>query len=187
MKNDLKDNLINHIQDLAGISGKNDAGILNEAEAFYSRNKDLAKTMFGYPSHNVKLSMLTQYLLLLHYNSPFSNNCGDINEHGNYRMDTKAAEKRIVGLFAEKFGMGDNFWGYVTSGGTESNSCGISMAFNRYPDGILYFSSSAHYSVKKAAKGHLFVEIPCKDHDVLDTDALFNAIKENFYVIKFAA
>ena len=37
-------------------------------------------------------------------------------------MDTKEVEKRIVRLYAEKFGMGEEFRGYVTSGGSESNS-----------------------------------------------------------------
>ena len=176
MVNEFDDNLTNGIIEKGG----NNENLLREAEEFYAQSKRLAETMFGYPSYNAKLSALTQHLLLLHYNSPFSNNCGDINEHGNYKMDTKQTEKKIVGLFADKFGMGDNFWGYVTSGGTESNTCGIMMAFNRYPDGVLYYSEAAHYSVKKAGKVYRHREIPTLGRDVLDTDKLFEAIKENF-------
>ena len=94
-------------------------------------------------------------------------------------MDTKATEKKIVALFAEKFGMGENFWGYVTSGGTESNSCGINLAFNKYPDGKLYFSRSAHYSVLKHAKGFDHEQIPTVGHDKIDLDALFSTIKKD--------
>ena len=111
--------------------------VASEATAFYAKNRKAARYMFGYPAYFNPISPLTQYLLLMHYASPFSNNCGDIEERGNYAMDTKDMERRIVGLYAEKFGMGKNFWGYVTSGGSESNSCGISLAFAKHPKSIV--------------------------------------------------
>lgn len=154
--------------------------IAQEAQAFYEENARLAEGMFGYPSNNVNLSPLTQYLLLHHYTSPFSNNCGDVEERGNYVMDTKDVERRIVQFYAEKFGMGDTPWGYVTSGGSESNSCGIALACSRYPDGIVYYSQSAHYSVEKFAKLYRHVEIPTKTNDVMDLDVLFAEILKNY-------
>ena len=154
--------------------------ISRDASAFYSNNREKARYMFGYPSYNYPLSTLTQYLLLEHYTSPFSNNCGDIEERGNYAMDTKTIEKQIVGLYAEKFGMGGNFWGYITSGGSESNSCGITNAFLKNPHAILYYSAAAHYSVEKSARHYPRVEIPNLENDVLDLDALFAEILKNY-------
>ncbi len=154
--------------------------IVNEAQAFYNEKQKLAYYMFGYPSYRYPLSPLTQKLLALHYNSPFANNCGDIDERGNYAMDTKEVEKRIVGLYADKFGMGDKFWGYVTSGGSESNSCGIVLAFLKHPNGILYYSQSAHYSVEKYAKLYHHIEIPVLENDIMDLDILFKQVKANY-------
>ncbi len=151
--------------------------ISREAEEFYAKNGKAVKRMFGYPARHVPLSARTQYLLLMHYAAPLSNNCGDVDERGNYAMDTKAIEKAILRLFAEKFGMGEEFWGYVTSGGSESNSCGISLAFNKYPNGVLYYSAAAHYSVEKYARLYEHVEIPTIGQDVMDVDALCREIQ----------
>jgi len=163
----------------SGVNSGRDELIV-QAENFYAANAKSAETMFGYPSHTTPLSAKTQYLLLLHYTSPFSNNCGDIDERGNYSMDTKAVEKRIVGLFAKKFGMGDDFWGYVTSGGTESNTCAVSLACNKYPSATLYYSQSAHYSIAKAARLYKHFEIPADCRDNINLDALFQVIEKNY-------
>ena len=147
--------------------------LLTEAQYFYDKNRQMARYMFGYPTYYRPLSPLTQQLLLEHYASPFSNNCGDIEERGNYQMDTKSVEKKIVGLYADKFGMGDHFWGYVTSGGSESNNCGISLAFSKYPNGILYYSAASHYSVEKYAERYPHREIQTLGKDVMNLDILF--------------
>ena len=161
--------------------------VASEATAFYAKNRKAARYMFGYPAYFNPISPLTQYLLLMHYASPFSNNCGDIEERGNYAMDTKDMERRIVGLYAEKFGMGENFWGYVTSGGSESNSCGITLAFAKNPNGILYYSASAHYSVEKYADRYPHIEIPTIGNDVMDLSRLFERIEKNYRVKGAAA
>ena len=154
--------------------------IVQDAQAFYQEKEAASFYMFGYPSYRYPLSPLTQHLLTMHYRAPFANNCGDIEERGNYAMDTKDVEKRIVGLYAEKFGMGDKFWGYVTSGGSESNSCGIVLAFLKNPNGILYYSQSAHYSVEKYAKVYRHLEIPTTTNDKLNLEVLFQQIKANY-------
>lgn len=157
------------------------------ANSFYDRLERDVKKMFGYPANRVNISAATQYLLLLHYTAPFSNNCGDVNERGNYALDSKDVEKLILRAFAEKFGMGENHWGYVTSGGTESNSCGIASAFAKYPSGVLYYSQSAHYSIGKAAKLYKHLEIPTKGKDVMDKEALFAAILKNYESLRLPA
>lgn len=151
-----------------------------EAAQFYVKNRKAARYMFGYPAYYNPISPLTQYLLLMHYASPFSNNCGDVEERGNYAMDTKEVEKQIVGLYADKFGMGENFWGYVTSGGSESNSCGINLAFAKNPKGILYYSAASHYSVEKYAERYPHLEIPTLGNDVMDLSVLFQQIEKNY-------
>lgn len=90
-----------------------------------------------------------------------SNNCGDIFEKGNYKMDSKEIEKDILEMFARKFGIDKNpYWGYITSGGSESNSWGIDNGFRIYPKGILYYCESAHYSIKKHAERYRSICIP---------------------------
>lgn len=162
------------------------AAFTQQATDFYARNGSAARRMFGFPSNATPLSLYTQYLLMLHYTSPLANNCGDIEEKGYYGMDTKAIEKKIVQMFAEKFGMGEDFWGYVTSGGSESNSCGITLAFRKNPNGILYYAQAAHYSIKKYAEQYPHYEIPCNERNELKLDALFDAIKKNYEAARCA-
>ncbi len=180
------DELLTHLpKEYATIFARTETA--EEAALFYVDNRNSARYMFGYPAHYNPISPLTQYLLLMHYASPFSNNCGDIEERGNYAMDTKEMEKRIVGLYADKFGMGENFWGYITSGGSESNSCGITLAFAKNPHGILYYSASAHYSVEKYAERYPHVEIPTVGHDVMDVATLCQMMDDNYRKLGAAA
>ena len=46
----------------------------------------------------------------------------------------------------------DDAWGYVTSGGTEGNMYGLYLARELHPEGMLYFSEEAHYSILKIAR-----------------------------------
>lgn len=154
--------------------------IVKNASAFYDRVNVSAKRMFGFPAYHAPLSLATQYLLLLHYTAPLSNNCGDVDERGNYAMDSKEIEKCIVKIFADKFGMGEDFWGYITSGGSESNSCGIDLAFAQNPNGILYYSKAAHYSIQKHGRYYGCEEIPVIYGDEMDLKALFERILYNY-------
>jgi len=45
-----------------------------------------------------------------------------------------------------------DYWGYVTTCGTECNLHGLLLARECHPDGILYSSQESHYSIFKAAK-----------------------------------
>ncbi len=154
--------------------------VVASATEFYERVNGSAKRMFGFPAYRANISLTTQYLLLLHYTAPLSNNCGDVDERGNYAMDSKEIEKRIVKIFADKFGMGDAFWGYVTSGGSESNSCGIDLAFAQNPNGILYYSKAAHYSIEKHGRYYPCEEIPVTYGDEMDLSVLFERILRNY-------
>jgi histidine decarboxylase len=63
---------------------------------------------------------------------------------------TKELERRVVEFFADLFrAPAADRWGYVTTGGTDGNQYGLQLARNAYPDGLVYVSAAAHYSVAK--------------------------------------
>lgn len=43
-------------------------------------------------------------------------------------------------------------WGYITNGGTESNTYGLFLGREAFPTGIVYYSEDTHYSVPKAVR-----------------------------------
>ena len=78
------------------------------------------------------------------------NNLGDPFEGGTYRVQTHDLEKEVISFFAEQFRADQNdYWGYVTNGGSESNLYGLYLAREIYPKGMVYYSESTHYSVRK--------------------------------------
>jgi histidine decarboxylase len=80
-------------------------------------------------------------------------NMGDPFIDSNYGSDSRQFEKKVLAFFADLYRIEpDDFWGYVTSGGTEGNLHGIFLGREMYPDGILYLSEETHYSVMKAAR-----------------------------------
>ena len=123
----------------------------------------------------------------------------------NYAMDTKSLEWDVVRLVAENFSLPpqprlieiklnpekykDGYWGYVTSGGSESNMWGILEGFSKYPEGVLYFCEGAHYSISKAAKGRNCQIIPqiSVDNEAIDVNVLIESIKTNWVTFKSPA
>jgi len=110
-------------------------------------------TYFGYPEvpENNDLSILgISGLAKLHLN-----NAGDPWIHGNAKMHTKDFEQEALDFVANLYGIKDNYWGYVTSGGTESNLYGSYMSRdffkNKSLEPLLIFSEETHYSVAKNA------------------------------------
>lgn len=78
------------------------------------------------------------------------NNIGDPFEDCTYRVQTHEMEREVVSFFARLFRANPrDFWGYVTNGGSESNLYGLYLAREMYPKGIVYYSESTHYSVRK--------------------------------------
>ena len=127
-----------------------DKQYIEKVDEFYIKNLQRRDYMFGYPANMEDYSYSTQYLRHLESKMYLMNNCGDPYQRGNYRMDSKSIEKKIISLIADNFGIGQgSYWGYITSGGTESNFWGIREGFNRFPKGKLYFSADTHYSVEK--------------------------------------
>lgn len=78
------------------------------------------------------------------------NNLGDPFEDGTYKVQTHEIEKEVVRFFAKLFRANPNdYWGYVTNGGSESNLYGLYLARELFPKGMVYYSETTHYSVRK--------------------------------------
>ena len=112
-------------------------------------NKENHDYMFGYPANMVDFSYFTKYLKYLETKLYYMNNCGDPKEIGNYLMDNKKNELAIIEMFKKNLNLTD-YSGYITTGGTEGNIQGINLGFLKYPNGTLYYSKDAHYSILKA-------------------------------------
>ena len=66
---------------------------------------------------------------------------------------THPMERWVVQFLADLFrAPAADRWGYVTSGGTDGNQYGLQLARNLYPDGLVYMSAAAHYSVPKVVQ-----------------------------------
>ena len=102
----------------------------------------------GYPGNqNFDYSPLIPFL------SHSLNNIGDPFHQTNYRANTHQFEREVILHFAHLTGLEpDDAWGYVTSGGTEGNMYGLYLARELHPEGMLYFSEEAHYSILKIAR-----------------------------------
>ena len=102
----------------------------------------------GYP-YNLScdysaIAQFFQYLL---------NNAGDPYIEPDFGLHSRNFEQEVLSFFANLYKIAeDQFWGYVTAGGTEGNLYGMFLAREIYPNGILYSSQDSHYSILKAAK-----------------------------------
>lgn len=99
----------------------------------------------GYPDN-----LNYDYSTLLPFFSYSMINAGDPFVTTDWDLHSKVFEREVIEWFAELYGLSP-CWGYVSSGGTESNLQGMFLGREMYPDGVLYFSSETHYSIPKAA------------------------------------
>ncbi|KAI9080548.1 hypothetical protein K1719_037514 [Acacia pycnantha] len=80
------------------------------------------------------------------------NNAGDPFIGSSDMLNSNQFELCVLDWFAELWEIEKNeYWGYVTNGGTEGNLYGILVGRELYPDGILYTSKESHYSLFKVA------------------------------------
>ncbi|KAL3329922.1 hypothetical protein AABB24_034003 [Solanum stoloniferum] len=97
-----------------------------------------------YYDHHIALAPLLQFHL---------NNCGDPFTENPVDFHSKDFEVAVLDWFAKLWEIEkDEYWGYVTHGGTEGNLHGIWIGRELLPNGILYASKDSHYSVFKAAR-----------------------------------
>ena len=108
--------------------------------------QDYSRFAMGYPSAtDLDFSELKPFM-------DFAlNNIGDpFSEGSTYRVETLEYEREVVEFWARLTrAPEDNWWGYVTNGGTEGNLYGLYLARELHPRGIVYFSQDTHYSVTK--------------------------------------
>ena len=103
------------------------------------------KTFIGYPC-NCKFDYSELYTIL---DTPL-NNVGDPFCSSYYGLDSRELELEVLEWFAKLHNAPlDNYWGYVTNGGTEGNMYGLYLARELYPKGVVYYSQDTHYSVSK--------------------------------------
>jgi histidine decarboxylase len=110
------------------------------------------------------------------------NNLGDPYVDSTYAVDSREMEKEVVRFFAEMFrAPKEDFWGYVTNGGSEGNLYGLYLAREIYPKAMVYYSEATHYSVHKNL--HLLnmssIVIRAKENGEMDYEDLRNTIQMN--------
>ncbi|RDX62930.1 Serine decarboxylase 1, partial [Mucuna pruriens] len=82
----------------------------------------------------------------------------------------------------------NEYWGYVTTGGTEGNLHGILVGREQLPDGILYTSQDSHYSIFKIARMYRMQCVKVRtlvsgEIDCVDLKALLIAHKDKPAII----
>lgn len=169
---------------------------LEDAENFVAKNNSLRENMFGYPANMTEDSAMTKYLRRKESELALMNNCGDPYDAGNYLLDSKDYERALLDKLFEHFGLdkASSPWGYITTGGSESNKWGIHNGLRKFPDGRVYYSTAAHYSVGKSVKigfdqsknditliKHSEIP-PQKGSEKIDTNILLSQIRENWRI-----
>eukprot|EP01060_Flectonema_neradi_P026435 TRINITY_DN353_c0_g2_i2.p2 TRINITY_DN353_c0_g2~~TRINITY_DN353_c0_g2_i2.p2 ORF type:complete len:530 (+),score=133.78 TRINITY_DN353_c0_g2_i2:55-1590(+) len=122
--------------------------ITNVLEEYREYLEDRSKYHFGYP-YNLHYDHQEIYDVMRYS----INNLGDPFVESNYGVHSRKFELDVLAFFAKmwKIDEGD-YWGYVTSCGTEGNLHSILAAREMLPTAILYASKDSHYSVFKACR-----------------------------------
>jgi len=118
---------------------------IDRLKEYYSDLEKRKSKFIGYPVNcNFDYSELFNFLSI-----PL-NNVGDPFYSGYYGLDSREFELEVLDWFAKLYKAPlDNYWGYVTNGGTEGNMYGLYLARELYPKGVVYYSQDTHYSVGK--------------------------------------
>lgn len=130
---------------------------------------------FGYP-YNLMYNHEELYAFMKYS----INNLGDPFVTSNYGVHSRQFECSVIDFFARLWKC-DDYWGYVTTCGTEGNLHGILLARECHPDGILYSSSESHYSIFKAARYYRMdaKSIPTLPMGEIDYEILASEIEKN--------
>ncbi|MHB8146600.1 MAG: histidine decarboxylase [Vulcanimicrobiaceae bacterium] len=114
-------------------------------KALFVRLRDANAISLGYPAaKDFDYEALAKFLAF-----PI-NNIGDPFAGATYRVETREFEREVVEFFAALYrAPADDWWGYVTNGGTEGNLYGLYLARELLPKGMVYYSEQTHYSVAK--------------------------------------
>ena len=127
----------------------------------YKKLKNYDKKSVGFP-----INRLFDYSELYRFLELSINNVGDPFEESIYKVATHEIEREVIKEFEKLFNAdSDKCWGYVTNGGSESNT--FAMYVGREvmgKDCVLFYSKDSHYSIQKAAKIESFSK------EVVDVD-----------------
>ncbi|RZK41815.1 MAG: histidine decarboxylase [Pedobacter sp.] len=151
-----------------------DLKILDELYAKIERNTN---NFLGYPvAKDFNFSELYRFM-----GFPM-NNLGDPFVGSTWAVDSRELEREVVEFFANLFrAEEDNWWGYVTNGGSEGNLYGLYLARELHPKGMVYFSENTHYSVQKNL--HLLnmpnIVISSQENGEINYDDLEDTIRLN--------
>ena len=108
------------------------------------------------------------------------NNIGDPWQSSNYGLNTLDMEREVLTQYAQWLhAPEDNFWGYITTGGTEGNMHALYVARELHPNGIVYYSEDTHYSVTKIIHvlGMQSIMIRSLENGEIDYDDLRETMK----------
>jgi histidine decarboxylase len=136
-----------------------------------------AENLIGY-----QINALFNYTPLFGFFKHSINNIGDPYVQSTYRINTHEFEIEVINFFAELMhAPKDEFWGYVTNGGTEGNMYGMYIARELFPKGIVYYSEDTHYSVHKILRliGARSIMIRSLPSGEIDYDDLTETLKLN--------
>lgn len=146
-------------------------------QAYDNLLKSRSSVHFGYP-----YNLMYNHEELYQFMKYSINNLGDPFVTSNYGVHSRQFECSVIDFFADLWQIpkGD-YWGYVTTCGTEGNLHGILLARECHPDGILYSSKETHYSIFKAARYYRMdaKAIPTLPMGEIDYDVLADEIEKN--------
>ncbi|GGH09990.1 histidine decarboxylase [Pedobacter zeae] len=139
--------------------------------------KEQTELFLGYP-----VSKDFDYQNLYDFFKYPMNNLGDPFVASTYGVGSRELEKEVVQFFAELFrAPQNNWWGYVTNGGSEGNLYGLYLARELHPKAMVYYSEATHYSVQKNL--HLLnmgnIVIRTQENGEIDYDDLEYTIRMN--------
>ncbi|MBD2729900.1 histidine decarboxylase [Nostoc sp. FACHB-892] len=122
--------------------------VVKELADFLVQIEQRSQFHAGYP-----YNLNCDYSLIAKFFNHLLNNAGDPYMEPDFGLHSRKFEQEVLSFFAHLYKIPeDQFWGYVTAGGTEGNLYGMFLAREIYPNGILYSSQDSHYSIPKAAK-----------------------------------
>ena len=108
-----------------------------------------SSVQFGYP-----YNLMYNHEELYPFMKYSINNLGDPFVTSNYGVHSRQFETSVIDFFAKLWRLPNKgeYWGYVTTCGTEGNLHGMLLARECHPNGVLYSSRETHYSIFKAAR-----------------------------------
>jgi len=144
-------------------------------ECFLADTREKTSSFLGYPSpKDFDFSLFKEFL-----NYPI-NNIGDPFKDSAYTVTSHSFERDVLSDVAGMLRAPEqDWWGYVTNGGTEGNLYGLYLARELYPDGIVYFSQASHYSVAKNVHflNMRHIMIRARNNGEIDYDDLIETLK----------